>query len=122
MCSLAWDVGKAFHWVIERLEDEQVIGMMIARVDNEKWELGYVLARVTGGSGYMTEALQGVDRLGDGSKKIFIASGRSATSTISASARVMEKAGYAARRRLAALVGASRISVPSRAIPTVTRS
>ena len=58
MCLLSWDVGKAFHWVIERLEDKQVIGMMIARVDKEKWELGYVLARVYWGRGYMTEALK----------------------------------------------------------------
>ncbi|MGH7872555.1 MAG: GNAT family N-acetyltransferase [Candidatus Binatia bacterium] len=58
MCSLAWDVGKAFHWVIECAADQQVMGMMIARVDAEKWELGYVLARQHWGQGYMTEALQ----------------------------------------------------------------
>ena len=57
MCLLAWDVGKAFHWVIERNEDRQVIGMMIARASDEKWELGYVLARAYWGQGYMTEAL-----------------------------------------------------------------
>ena len=44
MCLLAWDVGKAFHWVIEGAEDKQVMGMIIARVNAEKWELGYVLA------------------------------------------------------------------------------
>lgn len=57
MCLLAWDVGKAFHWVIERNDDKQVIGMMIARAGGEKWELGYVLARAYWGCGYMTEAL-----------------------------------------------------------------
>ena len=45
MCLLAWDIGKAFHWLIERTEDKQVIGMVIARAGGEKWELGYVLAR-----------------------------------------------------------------------------
>jgi ribosomal-protein-alanine N-acetyltransferase len=60
MCQLAWDVGKAFHWVIERHEDKHAIGMMIARVDGEKWELGYVLARAYWGRGYMTEALKGL--------------------------------------------------------------
>jgi ribosomal-protein-alanine N-acetyltransferase len=58
MCSLAWDVGKAFHWVIEGADDKQVMGMMIARVDAGKWELGYVLARQHWGRGFMTEALK----------------------------------------------------------------
>lgn len=58
MCSLAWDVGRAFHWVIERAGDKQVMGMMIARADAGKWELGYVLARQHWGRGFMTEALQ----------------------------------------------------------------
>ena len=60
MCLLAWDVGKAFHWVIESAEDKQVIGMIIARVNAEKWELGYVLARAYWRQGFMTEALNGI--------------------------------------------------------------
>ena len=45
MCSMAWDIGRAFHWVIETQESKQVIGMVIARVSDEKWELGFVLTR-----------------------------------------------------------------------------
>ena len=60
MCLLAWDVGKAFHWVIESAEDKQVMGMIIARVNAEKWELGYVLARTYWRQGYMTEALTAI--------------------------------------------------------------
>ena len=60
MCLLAWDVGKAFHWVIESAEDKQVMGMIIARVNAEKWELGYVLARAYWRQGYMTEALKAI--------------------------------------------------------------
>jgi len=60
MCLLAWDVGKAFHWVIERNEDKHAIGMIIARAGGEKWELGFVLARAYWGRGYMTEALEEV--------------------------------------------------------------
>ncbi len=60
MCLLAWDVGKAFHWVIERREDNQLMGMLIARVDAEKWELGFVLARRYWNQGYMTEAVKAV--------------------------------------------------------------
>ena len=60
MCLLAWDIGKAFHWVIERREDSQLMGMLIARVDAEKWELGFVLARRYWNQGYMTEAVKAV--------------------------------------------------------------
>lgn len=60
MCLLAWDVGKAFHWVIECAENKQVMGMIIARVNAEKWELGYVLARAYWRQGYMTEALKAI--------------------------------------------------------------
>lgn len=92
MCLLAWDVGKAFHWVIERREDKQVIGMMIARASGEKWELGYVLARAYWGRGYMTEAVKELIAWALRQKDIYriwavcdVDNG--------ASARVMEKAG-----------------------------
>jgi RimJ/RimL family protein N-acetyltransferase len=92
MCLLAWDVGKAFHWVIERLEDKQVIGMIIARVDKEKWELGYVLARKYWGRGYMTESLKGLIAWALKQKNIFRIWAVCDVDN-AASARVMEKAG-----------------------------
>ncbi len=58
MCMMAWDVAKAFHWVIETRDDKEVIGMIIARVNAEKWELGFVLAQAYWGRGYMTEAVK----------------------------------------------------------------
>jgi len=92
MCLLAWDVGKAFHWIIERLEDKQVIGMMIARVAGEKWELGYVLARECWGQGYMTEAVKGIIAWALRQKDIYRIWAVSDVDNIG-SARVMEKAG-----------------------------
>jgi len=92
MCLLAWDVGKAFHWVIERLEDKQVIGMIIARAAGEKWELGYVLARPFWGQGYMTEAVKGVIAWALRQKDIYRVWAVSDVDN-AASARVMEKAG-----------------------------
>lgn len=92
MCLLAWDVGKAFHWVIERLEDKQVIGMMIARVGDEKWELGYVLGREYWGQGYMTEAVKGIIAWALRQKDIYRIWAVSDVDNIG-SARVMEKAG-----------------------------
>jgi ribosomal-protein-alanine N-acetyltransferase len=92
MCLLAWDVGKAFHWVIERNEDKQVLGMMIARMAEEKWELGYVLARAYWGQGYMTEALKALIVWGLKQKEIYRIWAVCDVDNL-ASARVMEKAG-----------------------------
>jgi RimJ/RimL family protein N-acetyltransferase len=92
MCLLAWDVGKAFHWVIERREDKEVIGMIIARAAGEKWELGYVLARPFWGQGYMTEAVKGIIAWALRQKEIYRVWAVSDVDNI-ASARVMEKAG-----------------------------
>ena len=92
MCLLAWDVGKAFHWVIERREDRELLGMMIARVAGEKWELGYVLARRYWGRGYMTEALKGIITWAIRQRDIYRVWAVCDVDN-AASARVMEKAG-----------------------------
>ena len=92
MCLLAWDVGKAFHWVIESAEDKQVMGMIIARVNAEKWELGYVLARVYWRQGYMTEALKAIIAWALKQKEIHRVWAVCDIDN-SASARVMEKIG-----------------------------
>jgi RimJ/RimL family protein N-acetyltransferase len=92
MCLLAWDAGNAFHWVIERLEDKQVIGMMSARANREKWELGYVLARTHWKRGYMTEAVQGIIAWAMRQKNIYRIWAVCDVDNI-ASARVMEKVG-----------------------------
>ena len=94
MCLLAWDVGKAFHWVIESAEDKQVMGMIIARVNAEKWELGYVLARAYWRQGYMTEALKGIIAWALKQKEIHRVWAVCDVDNL-ASARVMEKIGMA---------------------------
>jgi RimJ/RimL family protein N-acetyltransferase len=92
MCLLAWDAGNAFHWVIERLEDKQVIGMVSARAGGEKWELGYVLARIHWERGYMTEAVKGIISWAMRQKDIYRIWAVCDVDNL-ASARVMEKAG-----------------------------
>jgi ribosomal-protein-alanine N-acetyltransferase len=57
-CLRAWDERKSFHWVIEKKTDHELLGMITARVDEHKWELGYVLARSYWGRGYMTEIVK----------------------------------------------------------------
>lgn len=91
-CLLAWDAGNAFHWVIERLEDKQVIGMISARAGGEKWELGYVLARMHWGRGYMTEAVKGIIAWAMCQNDIYRVWAVCDVDNV-ASARVMEKAG-----------------------------
>jgi ribosomal-protein-alanine N-acetyltransferase len=59
-CLLAWDTGKAFNWVIEGREDNELMGMIVARVNAAKWELGFVLARRYWGQGIMTQAIRAV--------------------------------------------------------------
>ncbi|MBM4262091.1 MAG: GNAT family N-acetyltransferase [Deltaproteobacteria bacterium] len=92
MCLLAWDVGKAYHWAIERLEDKQVIGMIITRVNGEKWELGFVLARGHWGQGYMTEAVKGLIAWAFKQKDVYRVWAVCDVDN-AASARVMEKSG-----------------------------
>ena len=57
-CLTTWQEGDSYHWVIVRKEDRLLLGMITARVDGHKWELGYVLARAYWGRGYMTEAVK----------------------------------------------------------------
>jgi RimJ/RimL family protein N-acetyltransferase len=92
MCMMAWDVAKAFHWVIETRDDKEVIGMIIARVNAEKWELGFVLAQAYWGRGFMTEAVKALIAWALKQNEIFRVW---AVCDIDnkASARVMEKAG-----------------------------
>ena len=55
---VAWREGQSYHWTIVRKEDQELMGMINARVENHKWQIGYVLARAYWGKGYMTEAVQ----------------------------------------------------------------
>ena len=92
MCLLAWETGKTFHWAIESAASKRVIGMIIARVDGQKWELGFVLARAHWRQGYMTEALTAIIAWALKQKKIHRVWAACDVDNI-ASARLMEKIG-----------------------------
>ena len=91
-CLRAWDEGKSFHWVIEQKADHELLGMITARVDDQKWELGYVLARSYWGKGYMTEALKRLVDWALKQQEIYRVWSVCDVDNL-ASARVMEKAG-----------------------------
>ena len=88
----AWDEGKSFHWVIERKADHELLGMITARVDDQKWELGYVLARSYWGKGYMTEVVKKIVDWALKQQEIYRVWSVCDVDNL-ASARVMEKAG-----------------------------
>ena len=52
----AWEQGTRFPYMIIEKSSNQAAGMVEIRVDGHKAELGYVLARIHWGKGYMTEA------------------------------------------------------------------
>lgn len=91
-CLQAWDNGKAFHWIIVREKDQELLGMITARVDDHGWELGYVLARPYWGKGYMTEVLKTLVECGLKQEGIYRVWSVCDVDNL-ASARVMEKAG-----------------------------
>lgn len=88
----AWDEGKSFHWAILEKESNQLLGMIAARIDDHKWQLGYVLARAYWGKGYMTEVVKKVVCLALKQKGIYRVWSVCDIDNL-ASARVMEKAG-----------------------------
>ncbi len=59
-CVNNWKDSRAFPWVVTRREDGALIGMVEARVDRHKVNLGYVLARSHWGQGYIPEAVKAV--------------------------------------------------------------
>jgi ribosomal-protein-alanine N-acetyltransferase len=97
----AWQAGIDLSWVITRLADNAVIGMLAARPDGQHAvSLGYVLARAAWGHGYTTEAVRAVIEAAWARPEIFRVW---ATCDVDnpASARVMEKAGMQREGRLA---------------------
>jgi RimJ/RimL family protein N-acetyltransferase len=91
-CLAGWAALKVFHWLIERKTDGQLMGMITARVEDHKWELGYVLSRSNWGKGFMTEAVKGVIDWTLKQPEIFRIWAVCDVDNL-ASARVMEKAG-----------------------------
>jgi RimJ/RimL family protein N-acetyltransferase len=91
-CLQAMACRTSFHWVIARKDDHQLLGMIGTRVDDHKWELGYVLAREHWGRGYMTEAVKALVNWAVQQSEIYRVWAVCDIDNY-ASARVLEKAG-----------------------------
>lgn len=91
-CLAGWKERKSFHWAIVGKKQNKLIGMIAARVDGHKWELGYVLTRTYWGRGYMTEAVRALVGWALAQPDIYRVWAVCDIENL-ASARVMEKAG-----------------------------
>jgi len=91
-CALAWEDGSAYPWIITLKEDGRLIGMIESRVKGFGMNIGYVLARVHWGRGYMPEAARSVVDWGLSQDGVFRVWALCDVDNL-ASARVMEKIG-----------------------------
>ena len=91
-CVQCWDEKPVFPWIIERKEDNEIVGMIELRINQPKADLGYVIAREYWGKGYASEVTKTVVNWAIAQEGIFRVW---ATCDVEnpASARVLEKAG-----------------------------
>lgn len=59
-CLTAWEYETRFPYMIVIRESDEVIGMLEARIECPRLEIGYVNARAHWGKGYMPEAAQAI--------------------------------------------------------------
>jgi RimJ/RimL family protein N-acetyltransferase len=55
-----WETGESFTWVLRLEASNELVGMVEARVDSHRIELGYVVVRRFWGNGFATEAVRAV--------------------------------------------------------------
>ena len=93
-----WDAGDRFAYVLT-LDDDAPIGMIDAMLRPTTVVLGYVLARAHWGRGLMREAIEVVTDSALASPRFFRVEAQCDVDNI-ASARVLEKSGFAREGRL----------------------
>jgi RimJ/RimL family protein N-acetyltransferase len=98
-----WSGGTRFSWVITRVEDGSVLGMLSVRVEGHMAVVGYVLARSAWGNGYMPEAVRGIIEMLWARPAMFRIWAVCDVDNV-ASARVLEKAGMLREGRLARFI------------------
>jgi RimJ/RimL family protein N-acetyltransferase len=88
--------GSEYSWVIERAGQREAIGMVSVWLADGGAEIGFVLARSYWGLGYMTEAVRAVTDWAFAQPDVTRVWATCDVENL-ASARVLEKAGFAAR-------------------------
>lgn len=85
--------GDEYTWAVTKPDDDRPFGMIGARIDGHKADIGYVLAKACWNQGYMTEVISAVTGWMLSQAEIFRVWAVCDTENIG-SARVLEKAGF----------------------------
>jgi RimJ/RimL family protein N-acetyltransferase len=88
-----WEDGESLAWTINLASSKQLIGMIEARIERHRVEVGYVLARSAWGAGFATEAVRLVTSWALSQPTIRCVWAYADVENL-ASIRVLEKAGY----------------------------
>jgi ribosomal-protein-alanine N-acetyltransferase len=91
-CVAAWRGDHRRPWVVTRKPSPRAIGMIELRLEGNRAELGYVLARSAWGQGLMSEAARAVVELALAQPGLYRVAANCDVENL-ASARVLEKAG-----------------------------
>jgi [ribosomal protein S5]-alanine N-acetyltransferase len=91
-CISVWADNSAFPYVLICKEDNRLIGAIEIRLDRYKADLGYVLAKLEWGKGYMPETARAITDWALGQNEIYRVWAVCDVEN-AASARVMEKVG-----------------------------
>lgn len=98
-CVSAWQAGGPFPYVITGTGSDRPIGMIEARPQATRLDIGYVLARAHWGQGLMPEAIRALADAALGTDGIFRVQATCDVDNI-ASRRALEKAGFVREGRL----------------------
>lgn len=98
-CVVAWEAGNRLAYVLADAGSDRAIGMLEARVQGSTVDIGYVLAPALWGRGLMPEAIQALAGAALAQPQFFRVQATCDVTNI-ASARTLEKAGFAGEGRL----------------------
>ena len=98
-CVEAWEAGSRLPYVITERSSDIAIGMLEARMQGTTVDIGYVLAPLHWGKGFMPEAVQSLTTATLQNPDIFRVHAACDTENIP-SQRVLEKSGFSREGRL----------------------
>ena len=91
-CIQCWKDETAFPWIVIRKCDNEMVGMLELRIEKNRAEVGYVIARPYWGNGYATEITKSVIKWAFSQRNIYRVWATCDIENL-ASARVLEKVG-----------------------------
>ena len=98
-CIASWEVGDRMAYVLADIGSDRAVGMLEARLQGSTIDIGYVLAPALWGRGLMPEAIHALANMALARPQFFRLQA-TCDVTNTASARTLEKAGFAREGRL----------------------